>query len=246
MLEKARRLLQPSARSSAVPAFMVMDVMAAAGRLEAQGRRIIHMEVGQPAVGAPSSAIAAARAALTSGPLGYTETLGVGSLRQRIARSYGDRHGLDIDPARVIVTTGSSAGFMLALLAAFAAGDRVAVALPGYPPYRHILSALGCEPVLIETSAQTRWSITADALLAAHRERPLKGVIVASVEPNSPAAEKGLQPGDVLEEVNQQAVSAPGEVSKAIDALKKAGKKSALMLVANGSGDVRFVALAIE
>src|SRR5580692_2638734 len=180
MLEKARRLLQPSARSSAVPAFMVMDVMAAAGRLEAQGRRIIHMEVGQPAVGAPSSAIAAARAALTSGPLGYTETLGVGSLRQRIARSYGDRHGLDINPARVIVTTGSSAGFMLAFLAAFAAGDRVAVALPGYPPYRHILSALGCEPVLIETSAQTRWSITSDALLAAHRERPLKGVIIAS------------------------------------------------------------------
>jgi len=180
MLEKARRLLQPSARSSAVPAFMVMDVMAAAGRLEAQGRRIIHMEVGQPAAGAPSSAIAAARAALTSGPLGYTETLGIGSLRKRIARSYGDWHGLDIDPARVIVTTGSSAGFMLAFLAAFAAGDRVAVALPGYPPYRHILSALGCEPVLIETNIQTRWSITADALLAAHQERPLKGVIVAS------------------------------------------------------------------
>ena len=180
MLEKARRLLQPSARSSAVPAFMVMDVMAAAGRLEAQGRRIIHMEVGQPAAGAPSSAIAAARAALTSGPLGYTETLGIGSLRKRIARSYGDWHGLDIDPARVIVTTGSSAGFMLAFLAAFAAGDRVAVALPGYPPYRHILSALGCEPVLIETNIQARWSITADALLAAHRERPLKGVIIAS------------------------------------------------------------------
>jgi aspartate/methionine/tyrosine aminotransferase len=180
MLEKARRLLQPSTRSSAVPAFMVMDVMAAAGRLEAQGRHIIHMEVGQPAVGAPSSAIAAARAALTSGPLGYTEALGVGSLRKRIAQSYGDWHGLDIDPARVIVTTGSSAGFMLAFLAAFAAEDRVAVALPGYPPYRHILSALGCEPVPVETNAQTRWSITADALLAAHRYRPLKGVIIAS------------------------------------------------------------------
>ena len=180
MLKKARRLLLPSVRSSAVPAFMVMDVMAAAGRLEAQGRNIIHMEVGQPAVGAPSSAIAAARAALTSGSLGYTEALGVGSLRKRIALSYRDWHGLDIDPARVIVTTGSSAGFMLAFLAAFAAGDRVAVALPGYPPYRHILSALGCEPVSIETTAQTRWSITPDALLAAHRDRPLKGMIVAS------------------------------------------------------------------
>jgi serine protease Do len=74
----------------------------------------------------------------------------------------------------------------------------------------------------------------------------IKGVVVSSVEPNSPAAEKGLQPGDVIEEVNQQAVTAPGDVSKAIDALKKGGKKSALLLVANGAGDVRFVALAIE
>ena len=179
MLEKARRLLQPSARS-AVPPFMVMDVMAAAGRLEAQGRRIIHMEVGQPAVGAPSTAVAAVRAALGSGPLGYTETLGIGTLRSRIARSYAERYGLDIDPARIVVTTGSSAGFMLAFLAAFSAGDRVAVALPGYPPYRHILSALGCEPVLIETHAETRWSITGESLLALHRAQPLKGVIVGS------------------------------------------------------------------
>ncbi len=179
MLEKAKRLLRPSARSE-VPPFMVMDVMAAAGRLEAQGRRIVHMEVGQPAVGAPATAIAAAKAALVSGPLGYTETLGIGSLRRRIARAYADWHDLDIDPARVVVTTGSSAGFMLAFLAAFSAGDRVALALPGYPPYRHILTALGCEPVLIETNAQTRWSITCEALLAAHRLQPLKGVIVGS------------------------------------------------------------------
>ncbi len=179
MLDKAKRLLQPSARS-AVPPFMVMDVMAAAGRLEAQGRRIIHMEVGQPAVGAPSTAVAAVRSVLGSGPLGYTETLGIGTLRHRIARSYAERYGLDIDPARVAVTTGSSAGFMLAFLAAFSAGDRVAVALPGYPPYRHILSALGCEPVLIETHAETRWSITGENLLAAQRAQPLKGVIVGS------------------------------------------------------------------
>jgi aspartate/methionine/tyrosine aminotransferase len=179
MLEKAKSLLQPSARSN-VPPFMVMDVMAAAARLEAQGRRIVHMEVGQPAVGAPSTAIAAVRAALSSGPHGYTETLGIASLRRRIARAYADWHGLDIEPERIVVTTGSSAGFMLAFLAAFEAGDRVAVALPGYPPYRHILSALGCEPVGIETSAETRWSITGDSLLAQHRARPLKGLIVGS------------------------------------------------------------------
>ena len=179
MLEKAKHLLLPSARS-AVPPFMVMDVVAAAVRLEAQGRRIIHMEVGQPAAGAPATAIDAAREALAAGRLGYTETLGVASLRQRIARAYTEWHGIEIDPARIVVTTGSSAGFIFAFLAAFDAGDRVALALPGYPPYRHILSALGCEPVGIETSVATRWSMTGETLLAKHREKPLKGVVVAS------------------------------------------------------------------
>jgi aspartate/methionine/tyrosine aminotransferase len=179
MLDQAKTLLQPSARS-AVPPFMVMDVMAAAARLEAQGRRIIHMEVGQPAAGAPAPAIAAARAALSSGPLGYTEALGIPSLRRRIARAYRDWHGLDVDPQRIVVTTGSSAGFIMAFLALFEAGDRVAVALPGYPPYRHILAALGCEPVGIETDAATRWSIDSDTLTATHRAKRLKGVIVGS------------------------------------------------------------------
>jgi aspartate/methionine/tyrosine aminotransferase len=179
MLDHAKTLLQPSARS-AVPPFMVMDVMAAAARLEAQGRRIVHMEVGQPAAGAPAAAVAAARAALSSGALGYTETLGIPSLRRRIARAYREWHGLDIDPQRIVVTTGSSSGFILAFLALFEAGDRVAVALPGYPPYRHILTALGCEPVGIETDARTRWSIDSEALLTQHRARPVKGVIVGS------------------------------------------------------------------
>ena len=178
MLERAKQLLQPSARS-AVPPFMVMDVVAAAARLEAQGRRIIHMEVGQPAAGAPVTAIAAARGALSS-PLRYTETLGIASLRRRIARAYAEWHELDIDPARIVVTTGSSAGFILAFLAAFEPGDRVAVPLPGYPPYRHILAALGCEPVAIETNAAARWSVTGEALLAQHRVKPLKGMIVGS------------------------------------------------------------------
>ena len=179
MLERAKHLLRPSARSD-VPPFMVMDVMAAAARLEAQGRRVIHMEVGQPAAGAPATAIAAARTALASGPLGYTETLGIPSLRRRIARAYAEWHGIDIDPSRIVVTTGSSGGFILAFLAAFQAGDRVAVALPGYPPYRHILTALGCEPVGIETNAATRWSMTGDALLAEHRKTPIKGIVIAS------------------------------------------------------------------
>jgi aspartate/methionine/tyrosine aminotransferase len=179
MLDKAKGLLRPSLRS-AVPPFMVMDVVAAAARLEEEGRRIVHMEVGQPAAGAPSPAVAAAHAALERGPLGYTETLGIASLRRRIAQAYGERHGLEIDPQRVVVTTGSSAAFILAFLAAFEPGARVAVAVPGYPPYRHILSALGCIPVGITTGPQTRWSITADSLLAEHGVRPLKGLVIAS------------------------------------------------------------------
>jgi aspartate/methionine/tyrosine aminotransferase len=179
MLEAAKRLITPSARSN-VPPFMVMDVMAAAARIEAAGGRVIHMEVGQPAASAPSTAIAAARGALAGGRLGYTETLGFPSLRARIARQYAEKHGVEVDPTRVVVTTGSSAGFILAFLALFEAGDRVAVAVPGYPPYRHILTALGCEAVAIETTAETRWTITPEMLIATHRRAPLKGVLVAS------------------------------------------------------------------
>jgi aspartate/methionine/tyrosine aminotransferase len=178
MLESAKRLIMPSARSE-VPVFMVMDVMAAAARIEAAGGRVIHMEVGQPAAPAPATALAAARAAL-AGPLRYTESLGIGSLRARIARHYAESYGVPVEPARVVVTTGSSAGFILAFLSLFEPGDRVAVALPGYPPYRHILKALGCEPVTIETTQETRWAITPDMLLATHRKNPLKGVLVAS------------------------------------------------------------------
>ncbi len=179
MLDAAKRLLAPSKRSD-VPPFIVMDVMAAAAQREAQGANIIHMEVGQPAAPAPATAIRAAQAALARGRIGYTETLGIASLRARIARHYKDAYDLLLDPARVVVTTGSSGGFILAFLSLFELGDRVALANPGYPPYRHILSALGCEPVLIETSAETRWALSAKALLAAHQRKPLKGVVIAS------------------------------------------------------------------
>jgi len=179
MLENAKRLLNPSKRSE-VPPFIVMDVMAAAARIEAQGRRVVHMEVGQPAAPAPATAIAAAQAALAGGRIGYTETLGIAPLRARIARHYTEAYDLALDPARIVVTIGSSGGFVLAFLALFEPGDRVALANPGYPPYRHILSALGCEPVLIETSAETRWALSTKALIAAHRVKPLAGVVIAS------------------------------------------------------------------
>jgi aspartate/methionine/tyrosine aminotransferase len=179
MLDAARQLLTPSKRSD-VPPFIVMDVMAAAAQLEARGRRIVHMEVGQPAAPAPAAAREAARVALSAVRIGYTESLGIPSLRARIARHYAETYGLSLDPGRVVVTTGSSGGFILAFLSLFEPGDRVALANPGYPPYRHILSALGCEPVLIETSAATRWALSTKALIAAHRDTPLKGVVIAS------------------------------------------------------------------
>jgi aspartate/methionine/tyrosine aminotransferase len=179
MLDAARRLIKPSERSG-VPPFMVMDVMAAAARIEAAGGRVVHMEVGQPAAPAPKAAIAAARATLEAGRIDYTEALGIPGLRARIARHYGERYGIDVAPERIVVTTGSSGGFILAFLALFEPGARVALANPGYPPYRHILTALGCEPVLIDTSGATRWAITVEALIAAHRKKPLHGVLVAS------------------------------------------------------------------
>src|ERR1700726_225193 len=172
--DRMEHLLAASGRSE-VPPFMVMDVMAAPEQIEAAGGHVIHMEVGQPAAAAPKAAIAAAHRALEQGRIDYTSALGIPSLRERIARHYRDIYGCSVDAARVVITTGSSGAFILAFLAMFEPGDRVAVTVPGYPPYRHILTALGCEPVLIETSSETRHALTGDALLAAPRQTPLKG-----------------------------------------------------------------------
>jgi aspartate/methionine/tyrosine aminotransferase len=179
MLNSARSLMTPSSRSD-VPPFVVMDVMAAAARIEAAGGKVIHMEIGQPAVGAPSTAVAAVQAVLGKSALGYTESLGMASLRARIARHYAETLGLSVQADQVVVTTGSSAAFILAFLSMFEPGDRVAIANPGYPPYRHILTALGCEPVLIETDAATRFAITPERLLAAHAKKSLAGMLIAS------------------------------------------------------------------
>src|SRR6201986_5221577 len=169
--ERVTELLAASRRSD-VPPFMVMDVMSAAERIEAAGGHVIHMEVGQPHASAPKTAIAAAHRALDSGRIDYTSALGIPSLRERIARHYRDTYRCEVDAARIVVTTGSSGAFILAFLALFEPGDRVAVTVPGYPPYRHILSALGCEAALIETSRKPRHALTGEALLAAHRQKP--------------------------------------------------------------------------
>jgi aspartate/methionine/tyrosine aminotransferase len=169
----------PSARSN-VSSFIVMDVMRDAAMLEARGRSVIHMEVGQPGTPAPATALAAVERALPSETLGYTAALGIDALRSRIAASYRDRYGVEVTEDRIVVCTGSSAAFILAFLALFDTGANVALPSPGYPCYRHILSALGCHSPLIETGPETRWMPTRDAVAACHRDVGLAGLLIAS------------------------------------------------------------------
>ncbi|KLO26742.1 aspartate aminotransferase [Mycolicibacter heraklionensis] len=161
-----------------IPPFHVMDVWLAAAERQRSHGDLVNLSAGQPSVGAPEPVRAAAAAALQTNELGYTVALGIPELRSAIAGSYADRYGLSVDPDDVVVTTGSSGGFLLAFLACFDAGDRVAIASPGYPCYRNILTALGCEVVEIPCGPETRFQPTAAML--AEIEGPLAGVIVAS------------------------------------------------------------------
>ncbi len=163
-----------------VDPFIVMDVMERARQAEAAGRSIIHMEVGQPGTGAPAGARKALAAVLDQ-PLGYTVALGLPELRAGIARLYTHWYGVDLDPARVVVTSGSSAAFLLAFTALFEAGQRVGLGEPGYPSYRQILKALSLQPVGIPSSAENRYQpVPADL-----NDHDLDGLIVAS--PGNPS-----------------------------------------------------------
>lgn len=167
-------------RIERVAPFLAMDVLAAAAAKERRGDSVVHMEVGQPSAPAPRAAREAAKAALDAGRIGYTEALGIAPLRERIARHYRDAYGVAVVPERVVVTTGSSAGFVLAFLTLFDPGQRVAITAPGYPAYRNILEALGIEPVAIPLSRAEGWIMTAAAVERAHAERPLHGVLAMS------------------------------------------------------------------
>jgi aspartate/methionine/tyrosine aminotransferase len=173
--------MEPADRAAISP-FYVMEVMRAAEERERAGGEVLHLEVGQPSSGAPAAVVAAAHAALDSGdPLGYTGALGTAGLRAAIAGHYRDWYGVEVDPARVVVTTGASASCVLAFLSAFDAGDRVAVTSPGYPCYRNMLAAFGIEVVDVAVDAGTRFQ-AAPAALEEHT--PLHGVVVAS--PSNP------------------------------------------------------------
>ncbi len=178
---RQRRVLTMALKRSnrgQVPPFIVMDVLREANRREAGGEDILHLEVGQPSTGAPAGVIETAQRVLVSDKLGYTEALGIGPLRARIAQHYRDTYDIDLPAERVVVTTGSSGGFMLAFLSAFDAGDRVALADPGYPAYRNILSALGIEAVGVPTGPADRYQPT-PALLD-RIDGDIDGLIVAS------------------------------------------------------------------
>ena len=164
-------------RRGAVEPFHAMDVLAEATKRRASGRPVISMAVGQPVHPAPEAARNAARRALEIGRIGYTDALGLLSLRTAISDFYKSRHGVSVDPGRIAITTGSSAGFNLAFLALFDAGDLVTIARPGYPAYRNILAALGIETVEIEVSAENGFTLTPEALAAAGR---IDGVLLAS------------------------------------------------------------------
>ncbi|MFU8776126.1 MAG: pyridoxal phosphate-dependent aminotransferase [Roseovarius sp.] len=167
--------MRNSTRSQVDP-FIVMDVMEAARRAEAEGRHIIHMEVGQPGTPAPEGARAALVRTMAQESLGYTVALGLPALRARIAKLYGAWYDVDLNPERVVITPGSSGGFILAFTALFDAGDRVGIGAPGYPSYRQILRALDLVPVDIQTTAENRLQPVPGDL----EGRDLRGLLVAS------------------------------------------------------------------
>lgn len=167
-------------RRSHVPPFAVMDILAAANQRRAAGRDVLNLCAGEPSTGASDVVRDRAIEVLQSGDLGYTEALGVPALREAIAGHYRRWYDVEVDPARIAVTTGSSGGFVLAFLAAFDVGDRVALARPGYPAYKNILAALGCEVVELDCGPETRYQPTVSQLMEAYYGGGLDGVVVAS------------------------------------------------------------------
>lgn len=167
-------------RRSHVPPFAVMEVLAEANRLRDAGASVLNLCAGEPSTGASDVVRRRAIELLEHGDLGYTESLGVPALRRAIAEHYDRWYGVEVDPARVAVTTGSSGGFLLAFLAAFDVGDRVALARPGYPAYKNILRALGCEVVELDCGPETRYQPTVSQLMEAYYDGGLDGLVVAS------------------------------------------------------------------
>jgi aspartate/methionine/tyrosine aminotransferase len=174
--------LKQSSRGSISP-FIVMDVLRAANQRQQSGKPVFHLEVGQPGTPAPRKVREAAARALETDLIGYTDAMGIEPLRNAISGHYKRKFDVDLDPARICVASGSSSIFVLAFLAAFDAGDRVAMAAPGYPAYRNILGALGIETVTLLAGPESHYQPTVAMLR--DLEDPIDGLIVAS--PSNPA-----------------------------------------------------------
>jgi aspartate/methionine/tyrosine aminotransferase len=173
-----------AAQRANVPPFHVMDLLALSAERQRTHGDVVNLLAGQPSTGAPAPVNAEAIRLLGSGdPLGYTPATGIVELRAAIADHHRRAHGVDVSAEDVVVTTGSSGGFLLAFLAAFEVGDKVAIGRPGYPCYRNVLAALGCEVVEIPTGPANRFQPTVEEVAAAHEAAGpggLRGLIVAS------------------------------------------------------------------
>ena len=167
--------MKKSNRSNVDP-FIVMDVMEAARKAEQSGKNIIHMEVGQPGTPAPKLANETVEKQIQSNNLGYTVALGLPELRSRISKLYGEWYNLDLNPERVIITTGSSGAFILSFATLFDQGNRVGIGSPGYPSYRQILKAQSLIPVDIETDLQNKFQPSPEDI----KSNNLNGLLVAS------------------------------------------------------------------
>ncbi|MDQ4007335.1 MAG: pyridoxal phosphate-dependent aminotransferase [Actinomycetota bacterium] len=176
MQQQAQRLAV--AGRAAVPPFHVMDLLAAATARQRTHGDVLNLVAGQPCTPAPRPVREAAKHALDHDVLGYTPALGIPELREAICGHYQRMYDLDVAADDVVVTTGSSGAFLLAFLAAFEPGDRVAMARPGYPCYRNVLTALGCEVVELPCGPADRYQPTVHMLESL--ERPVQGLVVAS------------------------------------------------------------------
>lgn len=172
--------LRPPSQRAAIANFLAMEMAREASLRAAAGETIVRFDVGQPCFSAPTAALDAVRDRMGSDALGYTDALGAHALRERLAQHYADAYGVNVDPARIAITTGASGAFTLAFLSLFNTHDRVAMAAPGYPPYRHILTALGLSAAITEAGANDRLQLQAHHLDALHAEAPLAGALVAS------------------------------------------------------------------
>ncbi len=195
-MSQTAQALDPARRAAIAP-FIAMDVKREATLLEQGGAGIVHMEVGEPSAPPPRRVREAAIAALAGQPVGYTDALGLTSLRERIARHYREAYGQDVDPQRVAVTTGSSGGFIMAFLALFDAGARVAIQNPGYPAYRNIFGALALKAVDLPVDSSNGFAVTAAAVEKADDAQKLDGLLLMS--PANPTG--AMQSAESLREI---------------------------------------------